>query len=221
MNAIKPTCQDLRVHPDVDPRRQRTREALIAAAERLLATRAIDDVGVDELAKAAGVAVGSIYNAFGSKAALHAAVVDRALDLDSQYMDLAYTAPRSPVEQLQAAADQYFQLYLDHPEFFRLLAFPPEPGRFSAATDTTSRLAQRVDRHNARLISAFERGIAEETIAPVDVRQAATVLWASWNGIISLAWRPDELRKTPDELRVLLRLATDIVSWGLRRERRP
>jgi TetR/AcrR family transcriptional regulator len=200
-----------------DPRRQRTIEALLGAGERLFATRALGEVGVEEIAATAGVAVGSIYNTFGSKAGLYAALVDRALDVDREYMDRAYTADRAPIEQLQAAAGQYFQLYVDHPQFFRLLAFPPEPGRASAGAVTASRLAQRVGRHNERLIGAFERGIADGSIAAVDVSRAATVLWASWNGIISLAWRPDELRRSHDELRELLALATDIVSWGLRR----
>ena len=68
------------------------------------------------------------------------------------------------------------------------------------------------------MVDAIERGIAEGSIRPVDARRAATVLWASWNGIISLAWRPDELREDERSLADLLSLAADIVSWGLRRE---
>ncbi|WP_280436142.1 hypothetical protein [Nocardia carnea] len=41
------------------------------------------------------------------------------------------------------------------------------------------------------------------------------MLWASWNGIISLGWRPDELRRTTSELRELLRTATDVIALGL------
>lgn len=67
------------------------------------------------------------------------------------------------------------------------------------------------------MVDAIERGIAEGTIRPVDARKTATVLWASWNGVISLAWRPDELREDANSLAELLSLAAAVVSWGLRR----
>jgi TetR/AcrR family transcriptional regulator len=99
-----------------------------------------------------------------------------------------------------------------------MLAFPAEAGRYPAAAETAQRLARRVDEQNARMIDALERGIADGSIRPVDPRQTATILWASWNGIISLAWRPDDLRRDERDLARLLELATNVVSWGLRRD---
>ncbi|WP_435060906.1 TetR/AcrR family transcriptional regulator [Amycolatopsis thermoflava] len=199
-----------------DPRKQRTIDALLAAAEQVFARRPVDEATVEEIAERAGVAVGSIYNNFGSKAGLHAAVVERALDVDREYMDRAYTPDRSPVEQLEAAAEQYLRFYLEQPEFFRMLAFPAPLGNYSAAAETAARLAHRVDEQNARMIDAIERGIAAGLIRPLDARKAAKVLWASWNGVISLAWRPDELREDEEGLAELLSLAADLVAWGLR-----
>ncbi|WP_275294038.1 TetR/AcrR family transcriptional regulator [Amycolatopsis sp. La24] len=199
-----------------DPRKQRTIDALLKAAETVFAGRPFEETTVEEIAEHAGVAVGSIYNNFGSKAGLHAAVVDRALDVDREYMDRAYTPDRSPIEQLEAAAEQYLRFYLEQPEFFRMLAFPAPLGNYPAAAETAARLAHRVDEQNARMIDAIERGIAEGAIRPLDARKAATVLWASWNGVLSLAWRPDALREDEAGLAELLSLATDIASWGLR-----
>ncbi|GAB3576410.1 TetR/AcrR family transcriptional regulator [Amycolatopsis endophytica] len=201
----------------LDPRKQRTIDALLKAAEKVFARRPVEEVTVEEIAERAGVAVGSIYNNFGSKAGLHAAVVDRALDVDREYMDRAYTPDRSPIEQLEAAAEQYLRFYLEQPEFFRMLAFPAPLGGYSAAAETAARLARRVDEQNARMIDALERGIADGTIRPVDARKAAKVLWSGWNGVISLAWRPDELREDERGLAELLSLAGNLVSWGLRR----
>jgi TetR/AcrR family transcriptional regulator len=200
-----------------DPRRQRTIEALLAAAEPLFTDRGLEEVTVEEIAERAGVAVGSIYNSFGSKAGLHAAVVDRALDVDREYMNRAYVPELSPIEQLEAAARQYLRFALERPQYFRMLAFPAPLGNYAAAAETAARLAHRVDEQNARMTDAIERGIAEGTLRPVDARRTATVLWASWNGVISLAWRPDELREDADDLADLLSLAANLLSWGLRR----
>ncbi len=200
----------------VDPRKQRTIDALLAAAQPLFADRRVDEVTVEEIGRRAGVAVGSIYNNFGSKEGLYAAVVARALDVDRDYMDRAYTPDRSPIEQLLAAAEQYLRFALDHPNFFRMLAFPAKPGPYPGAEATAAQLSRRIDEQNARMVDAIARGITEGSIREVDPVMTATILWASWNGIISLAWRHDDLGKESAELTEMLDRATDLVSYGLR-----
>jgi TetR/AcrR family transcriptional regulator len=203
----------------IDPRRRRTIDALLRAAEELFSERAPATVTVEEIGERAGVAVGSIYNNFGSKAGLHAAVVERALDIDREYMDRAYAADRSPLEQLEAAAAEYLRFYRDHPEHFRLLAFPPPTGNYAAAHAAAARLAERVEEQNARMAAAIERGIAAGTLRAVDPTETATTLWAAFNGIISLAWRPDRLRRDEAEVQRLLQLLADALSCGLRLDR--
>ena len=183
----------------------------MAAAQQMFAERPVEEVTVEEIGQQAGVAIGSIYNNFGSKEGLYAAVVARALDVDRDYMDRAYTPDRNPVEQLLAASEQYLRFALDHPQFFRMLAFPTKP-----AAETTALLAARVDEQNARMVDAIERGIADGSIRQLDSQATATILWASWNGIISLAWRHDDLRQSPERLAQLIERAADLVSYGLR-----
>ncbi len=50
-----------------NPRRDRTREALLGAGRRLFAHRDVDGVSVDEIVEAAAVAKGSFYNHFVDK----------------------------------------------------------------------------------------------------------------------------------------------------------
>lgn len=52
-------------------------------------------------------------------------------------------------------------------------------------------------------------------MAAVAAEQVATVLWAAWNGIMSLAWRPAVLRQDEASLQQLLAAATDVVTDGL------
>lgn len=199
----------------MDPRTRRTREALLAAAERLFLDRNLEEVTLDAIASEAGVAVGSVYNHFGSKAGLHAALVEQALEVDRAHMDRAYVEGRGPVDQIRAAAAEYLAFALAHPEHFRMLAFPPDPGRYPAGQRTADELAARVAEQNARLVDAIDRGVASGELRPVDPQLAATALWAAWNGIISLAWRPDELRHDHAELTALLSVATELVELGL------
>lgn len=143
-------------------------------------------------------------------------MVARALDVDRDYMDRAYTPDRNPIQQLLAASEQYLRFALDHPQFFRMPAFPAKPGPYPAAADTAVLLSRRVDEQNARMVDAIERGIAEGVVRQIDPQKTATILWASWNGIISLAWRHDDLRQSPEALAELIEKAADLVSYGLR-----
>jgi len=199
----------------VDPRKQRTMDALIQAGQEMFRDRSVDDVTVEEIADRAGVAVGSIYNHFGSKAGLQAAVVGHALEADRHYMDRAYTAERTPVEQIYAAAEQYLGFYLDHPDYFRMLAFPGAPGQYAAGQELSERLAGAVDQQNRRLVEALRSGVESGDLRAVDPEEVATILWAAWNGVISLGWRQDRLRRDEAELRALLATATEIVATGL------
>ena len=199
----------------MDPRKQRTVTALLRAAEELFRAHAADDVTVDDIATRAGVAVGSLYNHFGSKAGLQAAVVENALQADRTYMDRAYLGSGTPLEQLYAAAEAYLDFYLAHPDYFRMLAFPGAPGQYPAGHELADRLARSVDEQNARLTTALRRAVDAGELAPVDPGEVATVLWASWNGIISLHWRPDALRRDEAALRRLVTTATRVIAEGL------
>ncbi|MBA0125846.1 TetR/AcrR family transcriptional regulator [Haloechinothrix sp. YIM 98757] len=199
----------------MDRRKERTVAALLRAAEEVFRERSADDVTVEELAERAGVAVGSIYNHFGSKAGLQAAVVEHALQADRDFMDRAYASGTTPLERIYAAAEEYLAFYLAYPDYFRMLAFPNSPGQYQAGQELADRLARSVDEQNKRLVAALRQGIEAGELREVDPEEVATVLWAAWNGIISLGWRPDRLRHDEAELRRLLRVATDVVGDGL------
>lgn len=201
----------------VDPRKRRTMEALLDAAGVVFSEQPADDVTVEEIAKRAGVAVGSIYNHFGSKAGLHTALVDRSLGIEGTYMDSAYSPDRSPAEQVAAAGHAYYRFYLDHPDYFRIAAFPPPPGQYAAARETAERIAQRVDRQIQRLAATLRDAIAAGEVRDLDADEVATAIWAAWNGIISLAWRPDAHHRDDQQLRALLATTTDLIARGILR----
>jgi AcrR family transcriptional regulator len=56
--------------------REATREALLAAAEATITSRGIDDTRIEDIAAAAGVAVGTIYNYFADRKTLVEALLE-------------------------------------------------------------------------------------------------------------------------------------------------
>jgi AcrR family transcriptional regulator len=197
-------------------RRQRTNAAILDAAQAAFAAGGYDTASIEQIAEAADVAVGSVYNHFGSKEGLLWAVAERALGTDEAYMDAAYLPDRSPFERIQAAGVAYARFAVEHPEPFRLLAFPHRP-QSGPAAETAQRVAERVDATNRRLVAAIQAGIDAGVLRDVPAEETATFLWAAWNGVLALSWRPDHLRRDPDELAELLRVGIDLVTHGILR----
>ena len=82
----------LRMAGDVAERRDalRNRERVLAAAQRLVAEAGVEHVDIREVARAAGVGVGTVYRRFGDKAGLVASLLD---ERERVFQDLLLTGP--------------------------------------------------------------------------------------------------------------------------------
>lgn len=195
-------------------RKARTAKTILAAAEAVYAERGFGEATIEEIAERADVAVGSIYNHFGSKRGLELAVAERAAEADERFMNQAYGSSSDATDQIRAAGGEFLRFYREHPDYFRLLAFP-QPAADPASEPIQERIAARVDAQNARLVEALQRGIEDGSVRAVDTERVATVLWSAWSGIIALAWRPDSIAVDANELERLIDAAADLVAHGL------
>jgi AcrR family transcriptional regulator len=90
-----------------EARRAQTRERIVAAAHALIAHGGYREASVAAVAQRAGVATGSVYRHFGSKAELFAEVFRRASQHEVDAV-AAQTAGRGPVLDRLAVAVQTF-----------------------------------------------------------------------------------------------------------------
>ena len=77
----------------------RNRQLLIRSAQQVLATQG-RDASTKELASAAGMSVGSIYQHFGSKEGLVQAAIAEALDEWNRWVEELITGVDDPLERL-------------------------------------------------------------------------------------------------------------------------
>jgi len=187
-----------------------TRAAIVDAAEELLASGGPDAVTLEGIAERADVAVQTVYNRVGGRAAVLIAVAERALEDNRTYMDDAYAAPGTPVERIRAASVAYVRFAAERPHQFRLLAEPPDE---PAALE---RVAALVDEQNAKLAAALADGVADGSLAAdLDPGTTATALWAAMNGVLGLSWRADRLRADASQLTELVAAVERVVLRGL------
>jgi AcrR family transcriptional regulator len=201
----------------VKRRRTRTRAALLDAAERAFMRDGYHAVRLETLAEEADVSVGSIYNLFSGKDGLYLAAAERATELFAEYLERAYQASESPLEQVMACGDAYLRFHLDHPGAFRFIAFDsgesPPPVRDEqlrqALTERTLAVIGRFRDTIAAAVTAGEAG------AHVDPDLTSRLLFGAWNGIVALGLRTDALAHDDAEITALIEQARRIVVEGL------
>ncbi|MFE4972569.1 TetR/AcrR family transcriptional regulator [Kitasatospora sp. NPDC056651] len=180
--------------PEPRPRRtgyrrlpvQQRREQLIAVALELFASRPPEEVGLDDVAEAAGASRPLVYRYFaGGKQQLYeAALRSAAQELTSRF---AVPVSGTPSEQLSAVLDGYFAFVVEHEAGYSALlrgGSVVETARTSAIVDDVRRVALR------------------RTLRHLGVREAGprlTLLVRSWIAVVegaSLSWL-DEGRALP------------------------
>lgn len=114
--------------PRTEQRRAAAREAVVVAAARLVASQGYAGASVASVARAAGVAVGSVYRHFPSKAELLAEVFRRASAHELEATRAATAGAEGPAEALIAAASTFAERALRGRRLaWALIAEPVDP----------------------------------------------------------------------------------------------
>ena len=102
-------------------RRERTRQDLLAAAERVLADKGLDHTKISDIAAAADVGVGTFYLHFPTKEALFDAVVEDTMRRFKATIDTARLSTDDPIGQMRAANAAFCRFACDNREVFRIV----------------------------------------------------------------------------------------------------
>jgi AcrR family transcriptional regulator len=217
-DAVQPQATVTRV----EARKREKVAAIFNAAEDLFLSRGYHATTIDEVARKAGVSVGSVYVYFGNKEGVCLALLDKALEVQERYLLEAAEPADDPETALRKLGRAYLRFFLEHPGYFRLLMFL-EHGGLRRGTSEGAPALQGHDRRTERLLHALasqivegiQRGMFEE----VDAGEAARFLWASWTGVIGLTGRTGPTRARVEDLPRLLAMGEDVVLNGLLRRR--
>lgn len=195
-------------------RRERRAEAarlgIIAAAGEVLSELGTQGFTLEAVAERADVVVQTIYNRVGGRAALLAAVTQRAVEENRRYVDPAYESPGAPEDRIRAALAAYVRFATEKPHQFRIVTSPPDDPEVLAQTD------ELISFHMRHLAGALREAAANGTVSPdLDPDVAATALWAMCSGILSLGLRASQAPVTQDRLAQLLTFFEALVLRGI------
>lgn len=174
------------------------REQLLAAAFDLFVTRGYDEVGIEDVARAAGASKGLVYHYFPTKKDLYRAAVERGA---AQLLERTETDPSvPPLERLDAGLDGYFAYVAEHRMAYEALM------RSGVGVDPD--VAEVLERTRAIIADRLLEGLplVPEAAGRASVR-AAVRGWIGFVEALALGWLASP---TPDRP-ALRRLAADVL----------
>jgi AcrR family transcriptional regulator len=157
--------------------------ALVDAAERVLVRDGLRGMTVRAVATEAGVAPMGVYNRFGSKHGLIAAVLVRGFDGLAGSIRVRDDA--DPAERLRACGRSYRRFALAHPQHYEAMF-----GSGVSPADRAAASSEELKRHATAAFDVLVDEVARAMDAGVlrrdDPREAASVIWSAVHGAVAL-----------------------------------
>lgn len=152
----------------------RRREEILAAATLFFARRGFRTAELQELADTLGLAKGTLYRYFPSKAELFFAAADRVMTLLHQRVSRAAdeAMPQGPLSSLHAAIREYLTVFGEHPEFAEMLIIERAVFKDRKHHTYFVHRARNVERWR----SLFARMIQAGVLRPLDPAKLSDVL---------------------------------------------
>jgi AcrR family transcriptional regulator len=195
----------VRRKPREEARRARAdvyRQHVFAAAERVFAERGFEAASMQEISKAAGLSMGTIYGVFPGKAELFQAVLE-ARGQEVLALAREIVARRTPArDTLDALIALYVGYFVEHPDFLRMHLRSGGSWALSPA-GTDVQVRHWVD-IQALQADVFRRGIAEAVFVAEEPGYLAR-LFSAMDQVLLADWVAGGMKTRREELVARLR----------------
>lgn len=205
--------------------RERTarREAILDAAQELIAEEGYHGVRMDAVAEAAELSKGTLYLYFENKDALCAAVATRLIDNFIPFIETAVNEAATGLRGVRALLQAYYDHTLDNPHHFRFaLAWLSAGERMDDSTEAFQTYRGRVGQMLSLVVATLQRGQGDGSVrADIEPLPQAMQLWTSFLGIILVGLNKEAMAQripAPVDLEQLVPLHLDMMLRALSSE---
>ena len=178
-----------------EARKAKSRGRILEAARGIFFRDGFMDANLDEVARGAGVAKGTLYRYFENKADLYVAVLADNGELFERKMREAGAGPGSAPERVRRIADFYLAHWTANRDYFQIFWAVENQsiigGLPEGVLDEVTRLWQSC---LAILAEVVQQGIDEGSVASCDPDEVALILWTLANGLIQSEASPAHRR---------------------------
>ncbi|KAB8141355.1 TetR/AcrR family transcriptional regulator [Chloroflexia bacterium SDU3-3] len=164
-----------------DHNQETLRQAIIAAATRLLQRHGGEAITVRRVAQEIGCSTTVIYSLFGSKDSLANALFQEGCRLLNATM-ASVSLDSEPRQVLARLADAYWQFSQQHPHYYTMM-FSGTLAEFKPNDESKQEMENAID----MLIALLDRYRQQGLVAAGESFVQAKMLWAALHGVIQLA----------------------------------
>ena len=173
-------------------RGERSRRRIVDAARELFFEQGFERANLDEVARRAGLAKGTIYRHFESKAELYVEILAQNADIFVQRMLRVLDPGQSAADQIRALARFYFDHYTNQLEYFRIFWAIDNQRLIGQLPPNLVALVTEVWRRALGVLAqVIERGVARGEFEPCDPWLTASVVWVGANAVIQTLEVPE------------------------------
>jgi len=194
--------------------KEQRRRQILNAARKLLFKKGLSSISVNQIARQAELAVGTIYFYFRSKEEIFAVLQEEGLELLLQDVRRALDSGADARESLHNIAQAYLNFSREHKSYFDVINY------FLSAGDVvfTADIKQQIDQQGNRVLliveQALKAGVAQGQFRPMNTRRHALLFWVILHGLIPFRKMTDTLL-ADDSLTALYGYAVDNFINGL------
>lgn len=205
---------------DATPRRAEkkaiSRRRILEAAREAFFRDGFMAANLDEVAHQAGVAKGTLYRYFESKAELYVAVLAHNGAIFEERMRETISPDLSPIDQIRTTGRFYFDHWMRNRDYFQIFwAIENQSviGELPAGVlDQVTRLWEQCLQILADVV---EKGVESGDLVDCDPWEVANILWTLANGMIQTETSATRRRLRREELDRAFADAIEIVLRGL------
>lgn len=168
-----------------DQKKAESRRRILEAARDVFFRDGFMRANLDEMAEKAGVAKGTLYRYFESKADLYVAVLTNNQAIFHELMTAASREGETAVERVRSIARFYFDHWLEHPDYFQIFwAIDNESVIGDLPKDAVEQIANFWDACLSVQHAALRYGVERGEFVECDTWEIANILWSIANSLI-------------------------------------
>jgi len=211
--------EDSGVRISREEKKQLSRRRILDAARDVFFRDGFMLANLDEVATRAGVAKGTLYRYFESKADLYVAVLaENGTAFEKKMQEVAGEA--GPVlERLRRIGDFYLGHWTQHMDYFQIFWAIDNQSLIGGLPEEALRDVSRLWEGSLSILQGvLDRGVRDGELSACDTWEISYILWTMANGLIQseITAPRKELRRRP--LHEVYRDAVDLMMSGLSRD---
>ena len=164
--------------------KEERRQQILDASRTLLFKNGLHAISVNQIARQAELAVGTIYFYFRSKEEIFAALQEEGLELLLADVQRALDEGPDARASLHNIAQAYFNFSQEHKNYFDVINY------FLSAADVVfaPEIKQQIDQHGIRILKVVEQalqdGVHQGLFRVIDTRRHALLFWVILHGLV-------------------------------------